>query len=226
MILAARLQAGRLRTGQAADNRVPAAHNIRIFFTDGEEAAGTQGIAGQGSFALGEGLRKLKITDDDVFVFDACGRGDTLVVSTAGIERSGAFGRRLADLNERTVSLARAVAPESWLRLPTPYSDNAGFLASGIASQVITVLPRGEAIALLAASESLGPEGKRRLGDVLARHGRDEGTRATASVADALPETWALMHTGRDNAASLTASAFRLMEAFLLALAELKESAV
>jgi hypothetical protein len=206
MILAARLQAGRLRTGQAADNRVPAAHNIRIFFTDGEEAAGTQGIAGQGSFALGEGLRKLKITDDDVFVFDACGRGDTLVVSTAGIERSGAFGRRLADLNERTVSLARAVAPESWLRLPTPYSDNAGFLASGIASQVITVLPRGEAIALLAASESLGPEGKRRLGDVLARHGRDEEEpRHGQRCADALPESGRSCNTGRDNAASLTA---------------------
>jgi hypothetical protein len=204
--------------------RVPAIHNIRIFFTDGEEAAGTKGIASQGAFTLGAGLRKLKMTEDDVFVFDCTGRGDTLIVSTAGMERAGAFGKRLADLHERTARLAQRVSGESWLRLPTPYSDNAGFLASGIASQVITVLPRGEATALLAASDALGIAGKKELVNFLARHGHDKGS--TNGVSHALPETWAIMHTERDNAASLTASAFRLMDAFLLALAELKESAI
>jgi len=48
-------------------------HNVRIFFTDGEEAAGTKGLAGQGSYGLGSGMRKLNLTDDDVLVFDACG---------------------------------------------------------------------------------------------------------------------------------------------------------
>ena len=74
MLLAERLRNGRTLT----ERRSPIAHNVRIFFTDGEEAAGTCGITGQGSFALGEGLRKLGISDD-VYVFDACGRGDTIV---------------------------------------------------------------------------------------------------------------------------------------------------
>lgn len=231
MLLAERLSGG--GTAGATGSRVPLTHNIRMFFTDGEEAAGTKGIASQGAFALGSGLRKLKMTEDDVFVFDCTGRGDTLVVSTAGMERAGAFGKRLSDLHERTALLAQRVSAESWLRLPTPYSDNAGFLASGIASQVITVLPRGEATALLSASNSLGIASKKELGSFLARHGRDGGkgdrngeNHCARGVSRALPETWALMHTECDNAASLTASAFRLMDAFLLALAGLKESAV
>jgi len=60
------------------------AHNIRIIFTDGEEA-GTDGIKNQGAYRLGQGLRALSMQQDDIFVFDMCGSGDTLILSESGI---------------------------------------------------------------------------------------------------------------------------------------------
>lgn len=201
------------------------AHNIRIFFTDGEEAAGTKGIAGQGAYALGEGFRKLKMTGDDVYVFDACGRGETLVLSTAGMDRKGSVGDRLSSLHERAAELAIEASRENWVRLPTPYSDNAGFLAAGIASQVITVLPREEAGRLLKAL-SEAPEGstlRTELARVITENRRLGEDSPLAAI---MPETWRLMHTEKDSAATLSASAFRLIEKFLMVLAARMEPAM
>jgi len=225
MLFAERLLSGR------RDGTYPVAHNVRIFFTDGEEAAGARGIAGQGAFALGEGFRKLKMTDDDLFVFDACGRGDTLVLSTAGIARGdsgsprspgGKAGRgklalRLDELHERAAEIAAEAASGGWLRLPTPYSDNAGFLAAGIAAQVITVLPRAEATRLLA----LGSD-PALLAAIVANKRPPDGSPLDGKI----PETWALMHTPNDAAGTLTASAFALMARFLDALARRMEPTV
>jgi hypothetical protein len=214
MMLADRLQkpwSSRRVEGETAH----AAHNVRIIFTDGEEAAGTNGIVGQGSFALGEGLRKLGMTGDDVFVFDACGRGDTIVLSTSGHERKTgpALAGKLADLHDRASDCAAGAVPDSWVTLPTPYSDNAGFLAAGIAAQVLTVLPRQEANALLRAiAEARDSGNEKELADAIIAHGRSP---VDAAIRAAIPETWRLMHTEKDNAASLTASAFRLMETLL-----------
>lgn len=209
MLFAGRLQSARSPAGGSGS------HNIRIFFTDGEEAAGTKGIAAQGSFALGEGLRKLGMTDSDVYVFDACGRGDTIVVSTAGQGRKTgpALAGRLSELHEQALRLANEAAPGAWLRLPTPYSDNAGFLAAGIASQVFTLLPRKEAEALNRAVN--GPDsvgGQRDIDDAIVGHG---SLTENDPLRKAIPETWRLMHTKKDSAATLTASAFRLMETLL-----------
>ncbi len=199
-------------------------HNVMIILTDGEEAAGTKGISGQGSYALGSGLRKLRMTETDVYVFDACGRGDTLILSTAGMNRRVPLGllKRLTDIHERTAELARRAARERWLTLPTPYSDNAGFLAAGIASQVVTVLPRDEANALLLALNGAASESERAaLLEAIAsnRHsskGEDE-------IAGAIPETWKMMHTPRDSAESLSVEAFNLVERFLETLAGARE---
>jgi len=196
-------------------------HNVRIFFTDGEEAAGTKGIAGQGSFALGSGLRKLKMTGDDVYVFDACGRGDTLILSTAGMNKTGAMGERLIKLHERSAEIARAAASENWMRLHTPYSDNAGFLASGIASQVFTVLPHAEAATLelalkreCAPNESENdPQAKKMLESALTKNQHTIGS--VESLDPAIPHTWKLMHTANDSADTLTAQAFILMRKLL-----------
>jgi hypothetical protein len=205
-------------------------HNVRIFFTDGEEAAGTKGIAGQGAYALGEGFRKLKMTGDDLFVLDACGRGDTLILSTAEVNRKGPVGDRLRDLHERSAELARESAPGAWLSLDTPYSDNAGFIAAGIASQVITVLPRVEAEKLLRAQTEANADEKRRQALhalIVANRTRSRSPRnADEALCDAIPETWRLMHTALDDAASLTAAAFRLMENLLAALAARRDIAV
>ncbi len=193
------------------------AHNIRIFFTDGEEAAGTKGITGQGAFALGSGLRKLKITEDDVYVFDACGRGDTLVLSTAGIDEKGKSPFRMKQnaLHERAVELALRVSPENWVRLPTPYSDNAGFIAAGIPAQVITILPHTEATALIHALNTESGERQRLIRVITGNHRLETGSPYLAVI----PETWLLMHTEGDSAATLSASAFRLIEHLLAEIA-------
>lgn len=205
-------------TGRAVGGHsIPQSHNIRIFFTDGEEAAGTSGIAGQGAYALGSGLRKLRMTEDDVYVFDACGRGDTLVLSTAGLDLPGKKGLRMRDLHGRAIDVARETASEKWVELHTPYSDNAGFLAAGIAAQVLTILPREEAATLMRALGETGSD------DATAKLLRTAVTlnRPTdrAAVEAVIPETWRLMHTPNDSGRTLTASAFSLMGELLAALA-------
>jgi hypothetical protein len=206
-------------------------HNIRIFFTDGEEAAGTKGIAGQGAFALGSGFRKLKMTEDDVYVFDVCGRGDTLILSTAGMECKGAVGKSLTAIHEKATRLAQVTANERWMRLFTPYSDNAGFLAAGIASQIITVLPHQEAETLERAfiSESADqPKKSKKKHSVLeaciVKNRYDsENTQGFSSI---IPKTWQLMHTKDDSENTLNIEAFGLIAHFLDTLASRIEIAI
>ncbi|WP_252722385.1 M28 family peptidase [Treponema medium] len=125
------------------------AHNIRIIFTDGEEA-GADGIKNQGAYRLGQGLRALSMQQDDIFVFDMCGSGDTLILSESGI-----YGREkqktaaLSALHRRCRIYADAACRGRWLSLPTAYSDNAGLISAGLTAQVITVLPRAEAELLM-----------------------------------------------------------------------------
>lgn len=202
-------------------------HNIRIFFTDGEEAAGTKGIAGQGAFALGSGLRKLKMTEDDVYVFDACGRGDTLILSTAGVAstnktvRPEKFSTGIERLHERAAEIALSVSSENWMRLPTPYSDNAGFIASGIASQVFTILPHEEASALLGALHEQKSGEVKILDAIIANRALSQDS----PLISVIPKTWRLMHTKDDTASTLSTSAFTLMEKLLLAIAKRMEIA-
>jgi hypothetical protein len=118
---------------------------VRLFFTDGEERGGAEGVRDQGAFGIARRLTSLGLGQDDVYAFDCCGRGDVAVHTKAG-EGGGSrdFRLRFADLYRRTETLLRQAAPESWVSLPTAYSDNAGFLACGIPAVTITVLPSGE----------------------------------------------------------------------------------
>lgn len=233
------LFAERLATG--ADRTIPACHNIRILFTDGEEAAGSAGIAGQGAYALGNGLRALNMTDADVYVLDGCGRGDTLVLSTSGLPpepakrqnretRGGTRIRReleksLEALHRRAVHLARTAAAESWVTLRTPYSDNAGFIAAGIPAQIVTILPRAEAETLMRALSGPGRDGISR-SDIEETITANRQQIPGSPVERVIPETWRLMHTGDDVASTLTAAAFTRIARFLDAVARSRESAI
>ncbi len=204
-------------------------HNVIIVFSAGEEA-GKRGVRFQGAYALATGLKKLKdlhMVESDAFVFDACGRGDTLVVSSSGMNPAnhadGAERRRLSakhrglakrrqELREMVAGLARKSCPGSWLELPTPYSDNAGFAAAGIPAQLVTVLPRAEAETLMKAAAQIGQ-------DRLARELVSFKAAEKKDWAEAIPQTWKDMHTERDTTSSLTPEAFALMEKFLDALA-------
>ena len=109
-------------------------HNVRIIFTDGEEAAGTKGVAGQGAYALGSGFRKLKMTDDDVYVLDATGRGDVLVLSTACVSKkkpgwSSTRGSR--PFTSRRQKSRKRPSPSSWMTLHTPLQRRRGISRCG-----------------------------------------------------------------------------------------------
>lgn len=195
------------------------AHNICILFTDGEEAAGVNGIRGQGSYRLGKGLHHLGITHDDIFVFDATGCGDTLVLSTTGItsENDIPLNDKLYDLHQKTIELAQRVSPENWIRLVTPFSDNAGFLSAGMPAQVITVLPHLEATDLLMAL-TRGTEHE--LQDLRRIITLNSSSMHNDSRIENIPPTWRRLHTLSDTITTLTKEAFLLVQSFLYELAK------
>ena len=193
------------------------AHNIRIIFTDGEEA-GADGIKNQGSYRLGQGLRALSMQQDDIFVFDMCGSGDTLILSESGI-----YGRdtrktaALSALHRRCRIYADAACRGRWLSLPTAYSDNAGLISAGLTAQVITVLPRAEAELLMRympRSEAL----QRCI--ITNAHVPPD-----SPLAAVIPQTWQRMHTPQDRLETLTPQAFILVDKMLRYLAGVKEAA-
>ena len=222
------------------------AHNIRIIFTDGEEA-GADGIKNQGAYRLGQGLRALSMQQDDIFVFDMCGSGDTLILSESGI-----YGRdtrktaTLMALHRRCRIYADAACRGRWLSLPTAYSDNAGLISAGLTAQVITVLPRAEAELLMRyMPHSAGTPLSGNVHSAGCHRASGMEISANESAAQALqrciitnahvppdsplaaviPQTWQRMHTPQDRLETLTPQAFILVDKMLRYLAGVKEAA-
>ena len=222
------------------------AHNIRIIFTDGEEA-GIEGIKSQGAYRLGQGLRALSMQQDDIFVFDMCGCGDTLILSESGI-----YGRDtrktagLTALHRRCRIYADAACRGRWLSLPTAYSDNAGLISAGLTAQVITVLPRAEAELLMRyMPHSAGTPPSGNVHSAGCHRSVAAEISANESAAQALqryiitnahvphgspfaaviPQTWQRMHTPHDSIETLTPQAFVLIDKMLRYLAGVKEAA-
>lgn len=222
------------------------AHNIRIIFTDGEEA-GADGIKNQGAYRLGQGLRALSMQQDDIFVFDMCGSGDTLILSESGI-----YGRdtrktaALSALHRRCRIYADAACRGRWLSLPTAYSDNAGLISAGLTAQVITVLLRAEAELLMRyMPHSAGTPLSGNVHSAGCHRASGMEISANESAAQALqrciitnahvppdsplaaviPQTWQRMHTPQDSLETLTPQAFILVDKMLRYLAGVKEAA-
>jgi hypothetical protein len=189
-------------------------------FTDREENAETAGARGQGSFALAEGFKSIGLSQAKFFIFDACGRGDTIVISTAvdlflkDSEGLGSDRTRTAvsALRRRALEAARERSISRIMLAPTPFSDDAGFLAAGLAAQTVTVLPAAEAATLAAALR----QRPRLAAALLSREAR--ASRAGTAAREAIPETWKLLHGPLDSTASLTAGAFPLVVGFASAL--------
>lgn len=197
-------------------------HNIKIIFTDGEEA-GAAGLKEQGAYTLGTGLKKLKMDGDDIFVFDMCGRGDTLILSRSGIfGRDKAKTKRLDELHKRAGLLAQRACPNQWLSMLTAYSDNAGFIAAGLFAQVITVLPREEAETLLHClpKEKLTGQNKTAMGELTDMVIKNQKPPQGSPFEKIIPFTWQLMHTADDKIETLNSEAFTLTEKYLTALTE------
>lgn len=127
-------------------------HNIRLIFTDGEELGESGGVAEQGAFPLAQMFRRLGITNNDVFVFDCMGRGDVPILAQAIVPPnvSTKFLQEFSDLELRAKNLLKAASGGKWFCLPCNYSDNASFIANGIPSVAITMLPSEEVETVLA----------------------------------------------------------------------------
>lgn len=119
-------------------------HNVRLIFTDGEEAC-PDGITSQGAFAIASLFKKLDIKDD-IFVFDCMGCGDVPVLCENKIPQKAGnvFIKKLTALENKAQRIIRTAGNGKWFCLPCNYSDNASFIAQGIPAVAITVLPSSE----------------------------------------------------------------------------------
>ena len=203
--------------------RFPGFHNVQIIFSDGEEMGGSEGVSEQGAFGIATKFRSLGLTQQDVYAFDCCGRGDFVILSQAGKGKGSiSFQRQFNSLVERTEDLIKSVAGRKWAPLPVPYSDNAGFLACGIPAVAITLLPAQEVVSYL---RELKQHPGLQAAVMKSSQRQDVGARKIKplepyQVQEKMPMTWRLLHTEYDNLASLTPESFPLMEALLDALAK------
>ncbi|MDR2185793.1 MAG: M28 family peptidase [Treponema sp.] len=194
---------------RAAENR-----NWLVIFTDKEELSRDEGIRDQGSYSLAAGLKKLGLRE--LFIFDACGAGDTLIISTAAdhlIKNETGPGianvrRQVRNLRGRALETVRNLSMEKVLLLPTPFSDDAGLLRAGLPAQTITVLPAKEAAgfaALLRKDPGFAAA-------LLSREVRDSrGPRL-------IPETWRSLNGPGDSPLRLTPQHYKRVVRFALAL--------
>ena len=202
----------------------PSFHNVRIFFTDGEELGWNTGVSEQGAFGIASVFRRLGIINDDVYVFDACGRGEVPVLARTLLPPhiSPQFVKNFNELYGRSQDLLRRASPGRWMSLPVPYSDNASFLACAIPAVAITMLPADEA-SLYARELN---RNKNLVNQVLNREAskpqRLSGEQVEYSYKERLPRTWRLFHTEHDTEDSLTQESFRVMHNILLTLAAAK----
>jgi hypothetical protein len=196
-----------------------AIENWLIIFTDKEELTENEGLRDQGSYLLAEGLKGIGLKSGFFFIFDACGRGDTLIISkTAGHLLKNEHGRTTATIKNhlrllqlRAMEAAKSISTGRFLLLPTPFSDDAGFLRAGLAAQTITVLPSGEA----AAFSSFIRRNNLYVGTLI---NNEERTRRGT---EHIPQTWQLLNGPQDTAAQLDGNNFGNVAQFAIELCRL-----
>jgi hypothetical protein len=183
--------------------------NWLIIFTDKEELIAGEGLRDQGAYGLAKSLRKTSLRDCRFYIFDACGCGDTLIISTMADhllrnETGPAAARKrqiVKALRDGALKTARNLVMEKALLVPTPFSDDAGFLRAGLAAQTITVLPSEEA-ASLASLLRLKPEFIDALISREALAATTSNPRPGAKLQ--LPETWRSLNGPKDSPQRLT----------------------
>jgi hypothetical protein len=190
--------------------------NALIIFTDKEELAHGESIRDQGSYGLAKKLRKTALRDCRYFIFDACGSGDTLVISTMAdhlLRNEGGYKaarrrRTVKALRDDALQTARQIGMEKVLLAPTPFSDDAGFLRAGLAAQTITMLPSPEAAALASLLRTK-PEC---INALINRDAQKTGEELP------LPETWRIFNSPADGPERLTPENFNHVVTFACAL--------
>jgi hypothetical protein len=188
--------------------------NWLIIFTDREELKTGEKIQTQGAYALAEGLKNLKMERAKIFSFDACGTGDTLVISTTleSLLKKEGSGEKLRnpilELRKFALDTARNLNMAKVLLAPTPFSDDAGFLRAGLIAQTITMLPSRECIQLVADLRK-NPEFAEALISAEMRQ---------ANRSMSVPDTWRSLNSSIDSHLRLTPEHFRTVVRFAEAL--------
>lgn len=191
-------------------------HNVRIFFTDGEELVSSEeGVTSQGAYKLASALQKAGIKDEDIFVFDCMGRGTIPILGTSVLPRgvSNSFAKKYNALEQGAKAILASLGG-GWLNLPIPYSDNAGFLASGIPAVAFTMLPQDEAQNYMYALQNIPG-----LLEFVQNRIAKISMAQKEALKNNLPRTWQLMHTPLDNFASITPESFSITARILDAIA-------
>jgi hypothetical protein len=189
-----------------------------IIFTDKEELVHGERLIDQGSYSLAKKLFTSRRGRPKVFIFDACGSGDTLVISTTAEYllkneycAGGAHTRiLLRQLRSRALETTRRLHIERVCLIPTPFSDDAGFLRAGLAAQTITVLPANEAAAFTALVRKAPV-----YIDALFKH--DVPTSLETSL---IPQTWRRLNSPDDTRPYLTPQYFSEVTRFIRGLCE------
>jgi hypothetical protein len=189
-----------------------------IIFTDKEELMSGEGIKSQGSYLLAQGLSRAGLDVGRFFIFDACGRGDTLIISGTAwhllknfhSSEAAPLKNRLRQLQQRAIAAAKNTFAGRFLLLPTPFSDDAGFLLAGMAAQTIAVLPAKEAADFsvivrrndLYVNALISGEQQRRRG------------------VEHIPKTWRMLNGPQDTAALLDGNNFKNVVQFAIELCQ------
>jgi hypothetical protein len=129
-------------------------NNWMIVFTDKEELAAGEGFEEQGSYKLGEKLKNSGLEKIKIYNFDACGCGDTFILSTTtdillqdsqkpNVQR---VKNAITSLRDYALGSAHKLRMNKVLLAPTPFSDDVGYLRAGLAAQTVTILPGNEAL--------------------------------------------------------------------------------
>ena len=190
--------------------------NWLIIFTDKEELNGGDDIRDQGAYSLATGLKEAGIENARIFNFDACGTGDTLVISTTAeyFLKNEARGEKIRasikELRENALETGRNLAMAKVLLAPTPFSDDLGFLRAGVAAQTITMLPSDECSALASVLRR-EPGFAELLVNQKMRNSQNEKY---------IPETWRCLNSPKDGFHKLTPQYFRILQRFAEALCE------
>lgn len=177
--------------------------NLRIIFTDGEEAK--ENILDKnvpikmGSYPLVKLLEKVGIISEDIFVFDCMGRGTIPILQKVTLPNGvdSKFSSKFNLLYQKTQDILKKATDRNYKILPTGYSDNASFFACKIPCVNITMLPEVESNNY---SDALNKNPD------LAQYvtNKKDFLSNNNPLKKQLPKTWQIMHTMDDNIQNLT----------------------
>jgi len=189
-----------------------------IIFTDKEELIQGESFEDQGAFSLAKKLKLWGLEKAKIYNFDACGAGDTFILSTttdillrdSESHNINNLREAILHLRDHALETANNLRLEKVLLAPTPFSDDIGFLRAGLSAQTVTILPANEAKQYEALIRSR-PEFAQLIisGKVKEPH---EYRR--------LPETWRSLNGPADTSSRLTPEHFEQFVNFVIKLAE------